>query len=93
MIKKEDVIKMIDEWLERLDESDVSEAIECVLLMVKNHIENMPEAVKSGEWKNIDDTFICSVCECGFKNQPTLMGKPMFDFCPVCGADMRKKVK
>lgn len=43
MIRKEDVIKMIDEWLERLDESDVSEAIECVLLMVKNKIENMPE--------------------------------------------------
>ena len=47
MIRKKDVIKMLDEWLERLDESDVSEAIECVLLMVKNKIENMPEAVAS----------------------------------------------
>lgn len=90
MIRKEDVIKMIDEWLERLDEDE--EAIECVLLMLKNRVENMPEAVVRGEWKNIDDTFICSVCECGFKNQPTIMGKPMFDFCPVCGANMRKVV-
>lgn len=44
MIKKEDVIKMLDEWLERLDESNVSEAIECVLLMVRNKVENMPES-------------------------------------------------
>ena len=43
MIRKEDVIQMLDEWIDRLDESYVSEAIECVLLMVKNMIENMPE--------------------------------------------------
>lgn len=43
MIRKQDVIQMLDEWADRLDDSYVSEAIECVLLMVKNKIENMPE--------------------------------------------------
>lgn len=48
--------------------------------------------VVTGEWiKDSDGNFICSVCHSGYKEQPTLMGKPMFEFCPMCGADMRKE--
>jgi hypothetical protein len=43
MINKADVLKMLDEWIERLDDSDVSEAIECVLLIVRNKIQSMPD--------------------------------------------------
>ena len=46
MLKKETVIKMLDEWIERLDGSDASEAIKCVLLIVKNRIENMPDELE-----------------------------------------------
>lgn len=35
--------------------------------------------------------FLCSECSCWIKNQPTLMGKPMFLFCPICGAEMEEK--
>ncbi len=49
-----------------------------------------PERIK-GRWIPSDtDGFVCSVCRNGYRNQPTLMGKPMFEFCPVCGADMRE---
>ena len=44
---------------------------------------------KHGEW--IEDkrgVFMCSECNNGFINQPTLMGKPMFKWCPCCGAEM-----
>ena len=43
-----------------------------------------------GEWfKDDEGTFICSACGSGYKDQPTLMGKPMFEWCPLCGARMK----
>lgn len=43
-----------------------------------------------GEWfKDEEGTFICSACGSGYKDQPTLMGKPMFEWCPLCGARMK----
>ena len=44
---------------------------------------------KTGEWpQDLDGTYLCSECGSGFKEQPTLMGKPMFLWCPLCGARM-----
>lgn len=44
---------------------------------------------KTGKWMESDtDGFVCSVCRNGYRCQPTLMGKPMFEYCPVCGAKM-----
>ena len=54
-------------------------------------IESMPSADRpQGEWIPSDtDGFVCSVCKNGYRNQPTLMGRPMFEYCPVCGARMK----
>jgi len=41
-------------------------------------------------YKNELGHFLCSNCESGYSNQPTCMGKPLFVYCPICGADMRK---
>ena len=44
---------------------------------------------KMGQWQqDLDGTYLCSECGSGFKEQPTLMGKPMFAWCPLCGAKM-----
>lgn len=54
-------------------------------------IQNAPtiEERKTGKWVESDtDGFVCSVCRNGYRCQPTLMGKPMFEYCPVCGAKM-----
>lgn len=56
-------------------------------------LHSIPQAVPRmrGRWMESDtDGFVCSVCRNGYKTQPTLMGKPMFEFCPCCGADMRE---
>ena len=43
-----------------------------------------------GEWfKDDEGTFICSACGSGYKDQPTIMGNPMFEWCPICGAKMK----
>ena len=43
-----------------------------------------------GEWfKDDEGTFICSACGSGYKDQPTIMGKPIFKWCPLCGARMK----
>ena len=46
--------------------------------------------VRHGRWEWDGEAFICSACGNGHKGQPTIMGQPMFEFCPMCGADMRK---
>lgn len=55
-------------------------------------IEDLPAAQTQrmrGRWMESDtDGFVCSVCHNGYKMQPTIMGKPMFEFCPCCGAQM-----
>lgn len=53
-------------------------------------IGSMPtiEERKKGRWIKYDGNFLCSVCDNGYKCQPTCMGKPMFMFCPECGAKM-----
>ena len=51
--------------------------------------EQIPER-KHGKWfKDDEGTFICSACGSGYKDQPTLMGKPLYAFCPMCGAMMK----
>lgn len=59
----------------------------------KQILESLPSAQPQrmrGRWiKSETDGFLCSVCHIGYKTQPTLMGNPMFEFCPCCGADMR----
>lgn len=59
---------------------------------VFDRIRKLPTAQierTKGHWiKSDKGVFLCSVCHSGYKNQPTCMGKPMFEFCPICGADM-----
>ena len=62
----------------RPTEKELSEAIEAL------------EEQKGGEWVwDGVDAYLCSECASGYKEQPTLMGKPMFKYCPICGARMR----
>lgn len=55
-------------------------------------IENAPSTESErpiGRWiRNEYGHFECSECNNGVINQPTMMGKPMFDYCPFCGAKM-----
>lgn len=58
---------------------------------MRQWFQHEPER-KKGKWLESDtDGFVCSVCRNRYRCQPTLMGKPMFEYCPVCGADMREE--
>ena len=59
--------------------------------MFINAVCRAPSADRpQGEWfKDDEGTFICSACGSGYKDQPTLMGKPMFKWCPLCGARLK----
>lgn len=54
-------------------------------------VEELPtvEARRTGYWRESDGIFYCSECNNGYKNQPTLMGRPMFEYCPMCGSKTR----
>ena len=50
------------------------------------------EERKKGKWiykseLGWGETWLCS--ECGEKTTSTIMGKPRYNWCPMCGADMR----
>ena len=59
---------------------------------VRNAIDNA-EPIKHGRWKPFDLTWGRSVYACTSCGQamevPTEGDKPMYDYCPYCGADMR----
>ena len=63
---------------------------EPILEAYKMAIEALEQQeLKMGQWqRDLYGTYLCSECGGGFKEQPTLMGKPMFLWCPLCGAKM-----
>lgn len=59
--------------------------------VIEREINAIPSADRpQGTWfKDDEGTFICSACGSGYKDQPTIMGKPIFEWCPICGAQMK----
>ena len=87
LIKREDAIKVIN-LRARIPHDVVSAQYASMAI---NAIRSVTSADRpQGEWlKDDEGTFICSACGSGYKDQPTLMGKPMFKWCPLCGARMK----
>jgi len=56
-----------------------------------------PQEPKTGHWESFDltygrDIYKCSVCKCT-ADVPTVLGIPMFKYCPNCGAKMESEDK
>ena len=70
-------------------------------VVIKELIETAPtvEARPSGEWIEVndeadyDDTYECSECGKWFVLMYGTPEENNYNFCPNCGADMRKKVE
>lgn len=75
--------------LKKLKERDLC------LCVSESDINDVPSAdvapVKHGRWSwDTGDIWMCS--ECGTKNHiKEVMGRPDYDYCPVCGAKMDKE--
>jgi len=63
----------IAEFLDQMTDEGCPETVDAV-------------TVRHGRWEWNGEAFICSACGNGHKGQPTIMGQPMFEFCPMCGA-------
>ena len=62
-----------------------------ILALAENFMADVQE-VKHGHWEKVDDNpyeyvAVCSVCRNEVK-QPTCMLKPIYSYCPICGARM-----
>lgn len=90
---------MAKEYIER--EAAIA-AVDCTQVIVgdwiRNNIQKIPAAdvapVRHGKWNPFDLTwghsiYACTVCEEAI-DVPTRMGKPIYAYCPACGADMRE---
>ena len=99
LISREELLKAIDTWdkfgytetgcFVREPKGDYIPYIhyDDVIKCIKGMPSVNPQESKIGEWQqDLDGTYLCSECGSGFKEQPTLMGKPMFLWCPLCGA-------
>lgn len=59
---------------------------------VKLSIKALENARPTGEWYySCQNGWHCSICQQIVKDMPTVMGKVNFDYCPNCGAKMRKE--
>ncbi len=90
MIKKEDVLQLIDDQLKRTADSyTMDDAAEVVLLMIRNKVENIPDAVVRGEWKYCRKENIATCKNCSYEHYLGTYHQYATNFCPNCGADMR----
>lgn len=86
---KDAVIRLFEKW------SDGYAYIEIPVQDAIRQVSAIPPAdvrpVVRGEWENMNDDldfhFRCS--RCGEETWQTVMGKPRFKYCPMCGAYMR----
>lgn len=60
-----------------------SKVINNTVKEIKNH---------TGFWEKVGDYFRCSDCRTEFKEMPTVMGKPVYKFCPECGVRLELEV-
>lgn len=96
-IKAETICNFIDECLAHEDKiTDIEKATLCA---IKSFIERTPSAdvrpVVYGEWRKIymssPSSFVGTCSACGQSND---IPHPLLaNFCPNCGADMRKEKK
>lgn len=93
LIREEDVKREIDKWLDTVGEATIGknrgyygELLGC--------IEDAPtiEAVEvvHGKWVKDGDFLICLNCEAEINIKNSLGIENHKNFCPNCGADMRK---
>ena len=89
------IIVEASDLLKEIPSADVAEQSEIdSIVQTIVALERMGNKRKRGEWKPFDRTWgreiwACSVCEESVANMPTSGDKPLYDFCPNCGADMR----
>ena len=90
LISRQAAIKAIEEeWDECCSEYPATQ----IIYDTTEAIERLPIIQpKRGRWISADAIFggvpfYCS--ECGENTLDTVMGKPRWNFCPNCGADMR----
>ena len=92
-IYREDAIRIMacEMYAEAQAQGYDVDSLEDFMPEAKAWMNDAPSADRpQGEWIPSDtDGFVCSVCKNGYRNQPTLMGRPMFEYCPVCGARMK----
>lgn len=84
---RENAIKQLKRMLIYMEHADDVNAIKFAI----KELPSVQPKERTGEWQqDMDGTYLCSECGSGFKEQPTLMGKPMFAYCPICGVRMQK---
>lgn len=77
-------------WLENMGHPNLAKMI----MDEKRFPSTQPEP-KRGKWlpdnnNYIYEQYVCSECKNSFKVD-TCMGKPMWNFCPYCGAKMERR--
>ena len=86
LIERKEAIKAV--WKPKVNPNDL--IFDALKTAIESKINDIPSAERKGEWIESDtDGFICSACGNGYRNQPTCMGKPMFEYCQFCGARMK----
>ena len=93
-ISREAVQKAIDKWYENNNQLLLNNCVEDLIVDVMELPSVQPS--RKGHWikrnENIfnykDEWYVCSECNVIINDMPTCIGKPMYEFCPSCGASM-----
>ena len=92
-----DADKLIEEFINNTEDMLDEEMLGHMLWYIEQAPSVVPTTEQSsmvGEWKPFDRTWgreiwACSVCGESVANMPTSGDKPLYDYCPNCGAKMK----
>lgn len=94
-ISREEIVSEIRSRVsiaEDLQEIGYNTAMAEMMQWIKHIPATDVEPVRHGQWihksEDYSCRFECSACKTEVNDIPTLMGKPLFDYCPYCGAKM-----
>ena len=87
------------EYLEKEAESEdvkysfIGAGVQATINEIKKFpLEDVKPVVHAHWYRNWVDVPVCSNCKFGWDSQPELDGKPLFKYCPDCGAKMDEEV-
>ena len=92
LISRQAALNCFHAWIDK--HGDVHEPDEIPEYEMIEALPPIQPMRKKGKWVS-DDAVFCGIpyhCDqCGERTLNTIMGKPRWNFCPMCGADMGGK--
>lgn len=96
MMRKRNFSEMISYFNKKVSEMEIDTKYKMELLgmitaiVMEHDKESANPERKRGKWIHKVEPYAWVCSECGEETTSAIMGKPRYQWCPMCGADMKE---